>query len=486
MYGYLAEHLPLLAALIIFANIIVAGTVVFLERKNPTTTLTWVMVVFFLPAIGIFLYFMLSNRLIRKRISLLTKEDEAFIRGSLQEQMAEMAEGAYKFNSKRIHFWKDMITLNQILGKSYYSQNNDIQIITDGQEMFDTLLTDIRNAESSINVLYFIIKPDEVGKRLLRTLTEKAREGVEVTVIGDGLGCRGLTRKMLAPLRRAGGTFKWFLPIKLKYLSPRLNYRNHRKLVIIDDKIGYLGGFNIGREYLGRKKKFGYWRDTQLKLTGSAVQDINARFMQDLRFATKKDIHIKDVYFSETIGEGGIGVQIVSSGPDTSKEEIKRGFNRMVSTAQERIWIQTPYFVPSTSLHENLKVAILSGVDVRIMIPNKPDHMFVYWATWAFVGELIELGAKVYIYDKGFMHAKTMVVDGEISTVGTANFDRRSFRLSFETNAFIYSGRFAQKMEDIFLEDMDESYMLTKELYRNRGIFIKAKESICRLLSDLL
>ena len=324
MYGYLAEHLPLLAALIIFANIIVAGTVVFLERKNPATTLTWVMVVFFLPAIGIFLYFMLSNRLIRKRISLLTKEDEAFIRGSLQEQMAEMAEGAYKFNSKRIHFWKDMITLNQILGKSYYSQNNDIQIITDGQEMFDTLLTDIRNAESSINVLYFIIKPDEVGKRLLRTLTEKAKEGVEVTVIGDGLGCRGLTRKMLAPLRRAGGTFKWFLPIKLKYLSPRLNYRNHRKLVIIDDKIGYVGGFNIGREYLGRKKKFGYWRDTQLKLTGSAVQDINARFMQDLRFATKKDIHIKDVYFSETIGEGGIGVQIVSSGPDTSKEEIKK------------------------------------------------------------------------------------------------------------------------------------------------------------------
>ena len=486
MYAYLATHLPLLGIIVLIINIAIASTVIFLERKNPSATLAWIMVIFFLPAIGIFLYFMMSNKVVSKRVTRLNVEDEAFIHGSLASQMLEMADDRYHFTSKKTRLWEDMIRLHQILGKAYYTQDNNIDIITDGNEMFDTLIKDIRNAKNSIYLVYFIIKPDEVGRKLLRVLSEKAKEGLDIKVIGDGLGCRRLTKRMLRPLRKAGGRFVWFLPIKLKYISPRLNYRNHRKLVIIDDNIGYLGGFNIGREYLGKKKKFGYWRDTQLRITGSAVQDINARFHQDWKIATREDVHLKDIYFTETIAEGSTGVQIVSSGPDTSKEEIKRGFNRMISTARNNIWIQTPYFVPSTSLHENLKVALMSGVDVRIMIPNKPDHMFVYWATWAYVGELIELGAKVYIYDNGFLHAKSLTIDGEVSSAGTANFDRRSFRLSFETNAFIYGSKCARKMEEIFEEDMSYSYQLTKELYKERDMLIKAKESVCRLLSDLL
>ena len=486
MYTYLAQHIPLLAATIILINIFIASTVVFLERKNPSSTLAWVMVVFFLPLVGIFLYFMLSNKVVSRRVSRLTREEEAFIRGSLITQMQEMSTGDYVFHSKKTVIWKDMIRLHQILAKAYYTQDNDIQIITDGHEMFEMLLEDIRNARNTISIMYFIIKPDEVGRRFLRALAEKAEEGVEVRLLGDGLGCRRLTRRVLAPYKSSGGRFVFFLPLKLRFLSPRLNYRNHRKLVIIDDTIGYVGGFNIAREYLGRKKKFGYWRDTQLRLTGSAVQDINARFLLDWRVAAKEEIPLNDAYFAPPIGEGTSGIQIVSSGPDTEKEEVKRGYNRMISTAQEKIWIQTPYFVPSGSLQENLKVAVLSGVDVRIMIPNKPDHMFVYWATWGYVGELIELGAKVYIYDKGFLHAKTMVVDGEVSSIGSANFDRRSFRLSFETNAFIYGSKEASRMEEIFEEDITHSYLLTKEAYRDRGVWIKAKESICRLLSDLL
>lgn len=486
MYAIIGAYLPVLEWVLIGTNTIVAILVIFLERKDPAATLAWVMILFFLPVIGIVFYIMLSNSIIRKKAMKLTLEEEKFIHESLVSQMKEMASGEFEFNSRKTEKWRDLLRLQQILGDAYYTQDNEIQVITDGNEMFETLLRDIKDAKNTISIVYFIIKPDEIGREFLRALSEKAAEGVEVRLLGDGLGCRGLTKKVLKQFRDSGGHFAFFLPLRFRYLSPRLNYRNHRKLVIIDDTIGYIGGFNIGREYLGRKKRFGHWRDTQLRILGSAVQDINARFLLDWRTAVKEDLTLKDAYFSETLGHGTTGIQVVSSGPDTGKEEVKRGFNRMISTAEEKIWIQTPYFVPSNSLHENLKVAVMSGVDVRIMIPNKPDHMFVYWATWSYVGDLIELGAKVYIYDAGFLHAKTLVVDGEISSAGTANFDRRSFRLSFETNVFIYGAKQAKKMEEIFEEDMLKCYKLTKESYRNRNFLIKVKEPVCRLLSDIL
>lgn len=486
MYAIIGAYLPVLEWVLIATNTIVAILIIFLERKDPAATLAWVMVLFFLPVIGIFLYIMLSNSVIRKKAMKLTVEEETFIHCSLVSQIEEMSSAEFEFNGIKTKKWMDLLRLHQKLSKAYYTQDNEIQVITDGNEMFETLLRDIKNAKTTISIVYFIIKSDEIGKKFLKALSEKAAEGVEVRLLGDGLGCRGLTKRVLREFRESGGHFAFFLPLRFRYFSPRLNYRNHRKLVIIDDTIGYIGGFNIGREYLGRKKKFGNWRDTQLRILGSAVQDINARFLLDWRTAVKEDLTLKDAYFSKTIGNGITGIQVVSSGPDTRKEEVKRGFNRMISTAEEKIWIQTPYFVPSNSLHENLKVAVLSGVDVRIMIPNKPDHMFVYWATWSYVGDLIELGAKVYIYDAGFLHAKTLVVDGEISSAGTANFDRRSFVLSFETNVFIYGAKHARKMEEIFEEDMLKSYQLTKESYKNRSFLIKIKEPICRLLSDLL
>lgn len=486
MYAIIGAYLPIFEWVLIGTNTIVAILVIFLERKDPAATLAWVMILFFLPVIGIFFYIMLSNSIIRKKAMKLTCEEEAFIHGSLESQMEEISSGEFQFNGPKTRNWKDLLRLHQILGNAYYTQDNEIQVITDGNEMFEILLQDIKNAKNTISIVYFIIKPDEIGRRFLRVLSEKAAEGVEVRLLGDGLGCRGLSKKILKQFRQNGGHFAFFLPLRFRYLSPRLNYRNHRKLVIIDDNIGYIGGFNIGREYLGRKKKFGNWRDTQLRILGSAVQDINARFLLDWRTVVREDLTLNDAYYSKTIGDGLTGIQVVSSGPDTGKEEVKRGFSRMISTAEEKIWIQTPYFVPSNSLHENLKVAILSGVDVRIMIPNKPDHMFVYWATWSYVGDLIELGAKVYIYDAGFLHAKTIVVDGEVSSVGTANFDRRSFKLSFETNVFIYGAKQAKIMEDIFEEDMLKCYQLTMESYRNRSLFIKVKEPVCRLLSDIL
>ena len=256
--------------------------------------------------------------------------------------------------------------------------------------------------------------------------------------------------------------------------------------MIIDNEIGYVGGFNIAREYVGLKRKFGYWRDTHLKIRGGSVLDLNARFLLDWRSATREKFNMEEVFMEEQEGSGNIGVQIVSSGPDNTREEIKHGFFKMITSAKKSIYIQTPYFVPDAPILEGLKMAAQSGVEVNVMIPCMPDHMFVYWATYSYVAELMEEGVNVYIYDNGFLHAKVLAVDDEICTVGSTNFDRRSFKLNFEANAFIYDAEFTSKIVDSFKEDIKLSHKLTQELYDQRGSWIKIKEVFSRILSDVL
>lgn len=228
-------------------------------------------------------------------------------------------------------------------------------------------------------------------------------------------------------------------PSRLRPINLRLNYRNHRKLVIIDGETGYVGGFNVGDEYLGLNPKFGYWRDTHLRLQGTAVHAIQTRFILDWNQASHHHtLTYVPNHFPECEPKGNVGMQIVTSGPDSEWEQIKNGYIKMISTAKRSILIQTPYFIPDSSLLDALRIACLSGIDVKIMIPNKPDHAFVYWATLSYIGDLLKAGASVYIYDNGFIHAKTIVVDDETASVGTANIDVRSFRLNFEVNAFIY------------------------------------------------
>lgn len=467
-------------------NFIIAFVVIFLERKNPSATLAWIMVLFMLPGFGILSYFLLSQNISRQKIFRLTKYEHEVIDGALHDQIHEMRNKEFPFNNPQANKWKDMVLMHQTYSKSFYTQNNRLTIFTDGNHKFDALLSDIRNARQTINVMYYILKNDTSGQRLIEELTEKAKQGVEVRLLIDGLGGRQISRKMLSDLHKAGGKFAYFFAPRFKYLTLKLNYRNHRKMVIIDGDIGFLGGFNIGNEYLGLNRKFGYWRDTHLRLTGNCVQDLNARFILDWRFASKEELVVSSAYYSDVTEEGTTGIQIVASGPDSLRSEVKQGYLKMISSAKRNIYIQTPYFVPDSSIIESLKNAIFSGVDVRIMIPNKPDHMFVYWATYSYVGELLKAGARIYIYNKGFLHAKNICVDGEVASVGSANFDIRSFRLNFEVNAFIYDSEEVYKLESIFEQDMAESIELTRLQYSNRSLFIRFKESISRLLSDLL
>ena len=482
------EHIPELITGLFCLNFLIAFTIIFLERKNPQATLAWIMILFLVPVVGIVLYFCLSQNLSRQKIFKLTRYEENALSTALKDQIKEIESGEFEFPTPAAKSWADLIRLNQVYGNSFFTSDNKVMIMTDGNHMFDKLIEDINEAKSTINVQYFIIKNDVVGRKLIEALTAKAKEGLEVRLLIDALGGRQFSdnSRMIRQFKEAGGKVAFFFAPKFKFLNLRLNYRNHRKLVIIDGQVGYLGGFNIGKEYLGKKKKFGYWRDTHLRLLGSCVQDLNARFIMDWRTAAKEDVVLSEAYYSNVIRAGNTGVQIVTSGPDSEKVQIKRAYMKMITSAKKNIYIQTPYFVPDASILESLKMAAQSGVDVRVMIPCMPDHAFVYWATYAYAGELINSGARVFIYDKGFLHAKTMVVDGEAVSVGSANFDVRSFKLNFEANAFLYDAEEAYKMEAIFESDMVNSHELTKQLYRNRGVVIKFKESISRLLTDIL
>lgn len=358
-------------------------------------------------------------------------------------------------------------------------------LFTDGTEKFSALIQDLEQAKHHIHLLYYIVRHDHLGTKIANVLIKKAQEGVEVRFLYDDMGSRSLSRKYVRRLERANIQVGAFFPPKIPKINFKINYRNHRKLAIIDGEIGYIGGFNIGDEYLGKSNKFGYWRDTHLRVRGDAVKTMQTRFILDWNQASRHHIGYDEKYF---IGgdNGDVGMQVVSSGPDQDWEQIKYGYIKMILAAEEYVYIQTPYFIPDDSLMDALRIAALSGVKIKIMIPNKPDHAFVYWATLSNVGELLDEGAEIYLYQNGFLHAKTIVVDGKISSVGTANIDVRSFRLNFEVNAFLYDANIAQQLVAAFQQDIHLSTQMTKSLYARRSLGIKFKESVSRLLSPIL
>ncbi|MBM7110422.1 Major cardiolipin synthase ClsA [Brevibacillus laterosporus] len=481
-----AEITSWLVKILFLLNFLFAIVVVFLERRTPVSTWAWLMILWFIPVLGFVLYLMLGQNLSRKKIFKWDKHVYAYIKREVVKQMEQL-------KAKKLHFhdpvgkeYQDLVYLHLNNDEALLTQDNQVEIITDGLYKFERLFEDIRRASKHVHLLYYIIKSDELGNRLADLLCEKSREGIEVRVLFDESGSRWLSKGFVRRIRQAGGQIEPFFPAKIPLLNLRANNRNHRKIVVIDGEIGYIGGFNIGDEYLGKNPAFGYWRDTHLRIEGSAVDDLQSRFMLDWKQASGRDMAFRNYYQIPSDPRGDIPLQIVSSGPDSRWEQIKNGYMKLILTAKEYVYIQTPYLIPDDSILDALRIAALSGVDVKIMIPNKPDHPFVYWATYSNAGELLRAGAKVYTYENGFMHAKTIVVDDKLSTVGTANIDVRSFRLNFEVNAFVYHSHTAKQLANHFLADVELSSELTLEKYRQRPLSIRLKESVSRLLSAIL
>ncbi|SFG66900.1 cardiolipin synthase [Halobacillus alkaliphilus] len=477
--------IPYILSIILGLNVLLALAIIFLERRDASATWAWLMVLLFLPIAGFIFYLIFGRRLSNKEIFTWDKKSRLGLLAAVQDQLQAIKEDRLEINHPDIVPYEDLIYLHLKNNDALYSDNNEVEVFTDGQKKFHALIQDIESAQDHIHLLYYIVRDDRLGTRLADVLIRKAQENVEVKLLYDDMGSRLLKRKFVKRLRDAGVEVESFFPSFIPKVNLKINYRNHRKLAIIDGKIGYIGGFNIGDEYLGFNKRFGYWRDTHLRVEGNAVSNMQTRFILDWNQASRKDIVYEERYY-QAEPKGNTGVQIVSSGPDSEWEQIKHGYIKMILSAKEYVYVQTPYFIPDDSLLDALRIAVLSGVDVRIMIPNKPDHPFVYWATFSNIGDMLNAGARIYIYQKGFLHAKTIVVDGNIASVGTANIDVRSFRLNFEANAFVYHPNIAKALSDRFHEDLTESTELTSKLYQSRSKWIRFKEAIARLLSPIL
>lgn len=481
------EFLTFIFNHLVFINLILAIVIVFFQRKDPKSVWAWLLILFFIPVLGFIFYLLLGTDMNKARL-FRTKEIEDKLSDAISQQQAVFRSNGLTQLHPDLAVYSDLVLYHLQVSGAILTDDNDVRIITDGREKFRQLIEDLSNAESFIHIQYYIIKDDEVFDAIRKVLLEKAAQGVAVRILFDSMGCRSVKSAMWKKLRNAGIETAEFFPAILGRLQLRVNYRNHRKIVVIDGKIGYVGGFNVAREYVGLDRKFGYWRDTHLRIVGGAVQALQGRFLLDWNYANRGHALEFEKYIltEKSPVSGGCSMQIVTSGPDTRTQSIRDTYLRLIHKAVRSIYIQTPYFIPDESILSALLVAARSGVEVNIMIPCKPDHPFVYWATYSYVGDLVLAGANCYTYENGFIHAKGLIVDEMALCYGTANMDIRSFALNFEVNAVIYDRNKAEEMAACFRNDLKDCRQITRNGYLSRSLPLRVKEQVCRLLSPLL
>lgn len=472
--------------LIHVVNLLTMAFMIFKEKRSTNSIIAWILILYLAPYVG-FIVFILIGRKMNNANMFGFKNAEL----NTFKSYVNKNEEKNKYNKESLYEKnKDMILALEAMDYSPYRNDNNVSMYSDGKIFFNELLESLKKAKKSINIEFYIFKNDDIGTKILNVLEEKAKEGVEVRLLYDSVGSRSLNRNVLNKLINEGGKVGEFFPSWLKFININMNFRNHRKIVVIDNNVGFVGGFNVGDEYLGKDSKFGYWRDTHIKFTGSAVNDLNLRFLADWRYATKEEVSLEEIFEAneENSNSNNVGMQIVSSGPNLSdKYEIKMAYLKMIQKAKKYLYIQSPYLIIDNSISDSLKLAAASGVDVKIMIPGKGDHPFVYWANLVYAGDLIKEGIRVFHYDKNaFLHAKTVVIDDEVCSIGTANMDTRSFELNFEVSSFIYSEKIAKEQKYEFENDMKRCEELTLEKYQNRSRIVKIKESLSRLFSDVL
>lgn len=397
------------------------------------------------------------------------------------KQMDELDKKAYKDG------YSDLKMFNLRTNEAILTKDNEIEVFTDGRKKFINLLEEMEKAENYIHIQYYIVKESGLFCNIEEVLVKKAKQGVEVRMLIDGIGGRELKKSTISKLKKNGIKVGIFYPSWFGCVNRHLNHRNHRKVAIIDG-VGYIGGFNIGDEYLGYEKRFGYWRDTHFKIKGGAVWELQKSFAEDWKEATNEDLLNENQYFKEIKGKanGKTAVQIVKSGYPSPFRTIRDNYLKIIYQAKKSIYIQTPYFVPDEPVLEALKSAALSGIDVKIMVPAMADHDCVFWTTGCYVGKVLEAGAKVYRYMEGFLHAKGLMADGQICTFGTANADMRSFQLNFEINAVIYDEDFTRQMEGIFLEDLNLCEEVSMYDYKCRGMLPRVKGEIFKIGSKFM
>lgn len=471
---------------------------IILENRDPSKTMTWLLIFILLPGVGLIIYAIFGRNL-RKRKMLKTqklainiKEENLFENLKEIEELVKLEKESINQNrilcdSEENYARKKVISLLLNTGMFPFTTNNKVEVYKDGNEKFDKLISDIKEAKDHIHLEYFIIKESNIGRNIRDELIKKAKEGVDVRIIYDDVGCWRcwFHRKFFNEMRDSGIKIEPFIPDKFPILGGKLNYRNHRKIAVIDGVIGYTGGINIGDEYIGKNKKFGYWRDTHIRIEGTSTHMLQMIFLIDWYY-TNKEILLDKKYFPKVDYCGDSMIQVVASGPDSDWEAIHYAYFSAISQAKKNIYIETPYFIPDESILRALKSAALSGVDVRIIFPKIADHKIVNTASYSYFGDILRSGGKVYLYTKGFIHSKVVIIDDKIFSTGSANMDLRSFMLNFEINAFIYDKDVIKIVTEDFFEDIKNSEELKRDDYDGRNLAKKVRESVARLFSPIL
>lgn len=481
-WGIIEPYFTFLFSLSVF---LIAFLIV-LENRNPSRTVAWLIVLNFLPIVGFILYILIGRNVRKRKLFRHKFISNADVLKKLETRPRPLLKESDFWMYPHLASKRRLLNLMTNVSQSPFTVHNASRILTNGDETFRQIIADMSQAKDHIHFQFYIIRHDTTGQQFKQVLMDKARQGVKVRVIYDGVGSVRLDRAYIAELREAGVEVAAFFPVILPFLNNKLNYRNHRKIVVVDGKIGFVGGLNIGDEYLGKDTRFGFWRDSHVQLKGEAVYLLQNIFLKDWFFVTGQNVD-GDRYFPPLgeIEEEEI-IQIAASGPDSDWELIWQMYFSIIATAQEKIYITSPYFVPDDSITMALKTAALSGLDVRILLPSRPDHHTVFWASRSYFQELLEAGVRFYLYQPGFVHAKILLVDGLVASIGTANMDIRSFQHNFEVNAILYNSSSVAKLEADFFDDLEDSKELTLHDYQRRPWHHRVLESIARLLSPLL
>lgn len=469
-------YILLIAEILFLIMIVAVICVIILENRNPLKTISWILVLIFLPVIGVILYLHFGEEH-RKKYSILKK---------LYKGLEKDYSPVFKIESTKCYpqQYNKLVSMLQNINDAPVLGGNNIDFFSDGKEKFRQFFADIDNAKHHVHILYYKIIDDRLGQEFKQLLIKKASQGVAVRVIYDDVGSLRTKKKYFEEMKKGGVEVEPYLEVKIPRIARSINYRNHRKLAVIDGNIGYVGGMNIADCYV-EGVEWGCWRDMQIRIEGNGVKGLQKVFLLDWYF-THKSLQQSPYYFPETEIYKDNPLQIISSGPIDKYNSIERGILQAVNGATKNVYVQTPYFIPSENILNALQTAAISGVDIHVMIPKQSDNSFVDGATYSFVKDLLNYDINVYLYSAGFLHTKCLVIDDSLTIVGSANMDVRSFELSFETNAFIYDENTATKAKDIFMKDAEDSQKVLKHEWKKRSLFRRFFESVMRLFTPLL
>lgn len=449
--------------------------VILSENRNPVKSLAWVTVLLLLPIFGIILYMVFGRNM---------KNTRKMSRRS--RRRLKKREVQHTTNYRQLDYTQEsmqQITLAHALTGAAFYAGNDVDVFTNGRDKFERLKEDLRGATSYINLEYYIFENDTIGNEIADILIERARVGVTVRVIYDHVGSFTVKTQFFKRMRLAGIQVYPFFEVTFPQLGTRVNWRNHRKIVIIDGRVGYIGGMNIADRYIDGGR-FGCWRDTHVRVTGPVVASLHYAFTVDWHFMGQP--LIEESPYTGNISTGNIAAQVLTSGPTSQWSNIALEFHKAIANAKQRVYIQTPYFLPTDALLKDLYTAALAHVDVRIMLPRHSDSLLLSYASSSYITECLRAGVKIYFYDAGMLHSKMIIIDDEFVTIGSTNFDFRSFEHNFEGNIFFYSKEFNQRMRDVYRADMANCTRIRPAAWRKRPLVRRAIESVVRLLSPIL